>query len=90
MIAELLIGMFIPFAYGGYRALTSDGWDDSNIFNWFRLIWHVFTHPEDFGRMFYLSDFQEDILIHEGQNPKKPFSYISGDELSDNFPDARP
>jgi len=71
----MLLGIIIFVGYGGYRALNSDGWDDSNLFNWLRLLAHCFLHPEDFGRMYYI-----DI---EGEISGRPFSYIDKDELSE-------
>ena len=70
-----LFGMFCVVAYGAVRAMSSDGWDDSNLFNFLRLLLHVFMHPEDFGKMWYVDD--------DRQATKRPFWYISGDEFQD-------
>lgn len=77
-----LVGLLTFIGYGAVRALGSDGWDDSNLLNWIRLLSHVVMHPEDFARMWYI-------------NPKdasryRPFDYIDKDEFAENFPTSRP
>jgi hypothetical protein len=76
-----LLGIFFFVGYGAYRAVNSDGWDDSNVFNWLRLLGHVYIHPEDFGQLYY---------DHSTRGKIRPFDYISKDEFSENFPDSRP
>ena len=78
------IGLFV--GYGAYRAVNSDGWDNSNVFNWLRLLSHVYIHPEDFGQMYYLDDYEVDQL---SSIPRRPFEYIGKDEFSQNFPRSR-
>ena len=73
--AGFLVGILFFIFYGGYRATNSDGWDDSNLFNWLRLLAHVFLHPEDFGRMYYIDK--------EGEIAGRPFDYISKDEITE-------
>ena len=85
-----MVGVITLIGYGAYRATNSDGWDDSNINNWLRLLSHCFIHPEDFGQMYYLPDEQVDDLISGGFDPIKPFDYINKDEFAENFPDSRP
>ncbi len=70
LIGALLIPLIIYF-----RARRS-GWDDSNIFNVFRVIAHLALHPADFIRMQY-------------PDGKKPFWYLTKDELSEVV-DTRP
>jgi hypothetical protein len=70
IIGALLIPLIIYF-----RAKHS-GWDDSNIFNVFRVICHLALHPEDFIRMQY-------------EDGKKPFWYLTKDEFSE-IVDSRP
>lgn len=52
------------------RARRSPAWDNSNIFNMYRVIYHLALHPEDFGKMFY-------------ENGDRPFHYINKDEYSE-------
>lgn len=85
-----ILGLFAFIGYGAYRAVGSDGWDDSNVLNWLRLLSHCIMHPEDFARMFYLTEEQEDLIVKAGQSPERPFDYISKDEFSENFPYTRP
>ena len=52
------------------RARKCDQWDKSNMFNIYRVIAHLATHPDDFGKMYY-------------DNGEKPFWYIDDDEFND-------
>jgi hypothetical protein len=80
-------GIVVFVGYGAYRAVNSPGWDDSNMFNWLRLLAHVYIHPEDFAEMYYLEDADIDMLQTV---PAKPFAYLANDEFADNFPYSRP
>lgn len=92
MLGSFFLGIFVFVGYGAYRALNSDGWDNSNVLNWLRLLSHVFIHPEDFGRMYYLPEGVEKELVRQGYDMEanRPFDYISNDEFADNFPNSRP
>ena len=81
-VGGIVTGWLSLIGYGCIRAVNSNGWDDSNALNWIRLFSHTILHPEDFGRMWYVDAHFEP--------RKRPFSYISKDEFSENFPDARP
>ena len=70
IFGALLIPLIIYF-----RAMRS-GWDDSNVFNVFRVICHLALHPEDFLRMRY-------------EDGKNPFWYLTKDEFSEVV-DSRP
>lgn len=76
-IGGFFAGILALIGYGCYRAVNSDGWDDSNMLNWIRLFSHIVMHPEDFAKMRYA----------DGSNP---FPYLSKDEFSENFPSSRP
>lgn len=52
------------------RARKYDQWDKSNMFNIYRVVAHLATHPDDFGKMYY-------------DNGEKPFWYIDDDEFTD-------
>ncbi len=65
------------------RMVGSDGWDDSNITNALRLIVHAVLHPEDFVKMFYLTEEQLALLKEHGHEPKKPFWYLPLDEITE-------
>lgn len=52
------------------RARKCDQWDKSNMFNIYRVVAHLATHPDDFGKMYY-------------DNGEKPFWYINDDEFTD-------
>ena len=52
------------------RARKCDQWDKSNMFNIYRVVAHLATHPNDFGKMYY-------------DNGEKPFWYIDDDEFTD-------
>jgi len=76
-VGGIVFGIIVLILVTAKRAVSSDGWDDSNVFNWLRLWMHTILHPEDFAKMKY----------PDGSNP---FPYLSKDEFSENFPDSRP
>ena len=71
----IVTGILLLIGYGAKRALSDSEWDDSNVTNFLRLLTHVFLHPGDFGKMWYVDG--------TGQAYKMPFHYISKDELSE-------
>ncbi len=74
-ILGMIIGaLSVPFVI--YFRARRTGWDDSNIFNVFRVLCHLALHPQDFALMQY-------------PNGKKPFWYLTKDELSEVV-DSRP
>ena len=86
-----LAGALMLLAYILHRMMKNKEWDDSNITNALRLLSHVCLHPEDFGRMFYLQEVSPET---KGATPaqvgnssivylKRPFWYVSKDELSE-------
>ena len=76
-------GMFTLLAYMVWRMISSSSWDKSNMTNALRLISHVVVHPNDFGKMYYLTDGALVLLKEKGVKPKQPFWYIAMDELSE-------
>lgn len=65
----VIVGMLIvPF--GIYLRAKKSGWDDSNVFNVFRVLFHLALHPKDFTLMQY-------------EDGKKPFWYLVNDEYSE-------
>ena len=74
-ILGLIIGiLLVPLII--YLRGRNSGWDDSNIFNTFRVLCHLALHPADFILMQY-------------PDGKKPFWYLTEDELSEVV-DTRP
>ena len=65
-LALLIAGAFLLIVYKVMRMLGSDGWDDSNVLNAFRLEAHAAFHPEDFGKMYYLTDEELALLKENG------------------------
>ena len=63
-VGILLLPLIIYF-----RACRS-GWDDSNIFNVFRVLCHLALHPNDFTEMYYIDG-------------RQPFWYLTKDEFSE-------
>ncbi len=53
-----------------YLRARKSGWDDSNIFNVFRVLCHLALHPNDFTQMYY-------------KNGAQPFWYLTKDEFSE-------
>lgn len=74
-ILGFLLGVFVLLGYILKRMMGNKGWDDSNITNALRLLSHVTLHPEDFGKMWYLTEM--------GLPTKRPFWYVDRDELSE-------
>lgn len=74
-VLGLVIGVLsVPLLI--YLRARRSGWDDSNIFNVFRVLCHLALHPKDFTRMQY-------------EDGKHPFWYLTKDELSEVV-DVRP
>lgn len=68
-ILGLILGVILLPLIIYFRA-THTGWDDSNIFNVFRVLCHLALHPNDFVKMQY-------------EDGKKPFWYLTKDEFSE-------
>lgn len=68
-IIGLIVGVFLVPLIIYFRARNT-GWDDSNIFNVFRVLCHLALHPDDFTKMQY-------------EDGKKPFWYLTKDEFSE-------
>lgn len=72
---SLILGvLLVPFVI--YLRARRSGWDDSNIFNVFRVLCHLALHSEDFLKMRY-------------EDGKNPFWYLTKDEFSEVV-DSRP
>ena len=69
-IFGFLLGVILMPALIWLRARRNEEWDDSNIFNVYRIIAHLMTRPGDFAKMYY-------------EDGKRPFWYVSEDEISD-------
>ena len=82
-----IAGVIALLAYMIGRMMRNDGWDDSNMTNALRLLSHVTLHPEDFGKMYYLTDQEVDKLKADPDFDwgvhRQPFWYVSKDELSE-------
>jgi len=73
VILSILIGIIIGFLllpFIIYFRARRTGWDDSNIFNVFRVLCHLALHPNDFTKMRY-------------EDGKYPFWYLTKDEFSE-------
>lgn len=87
-----VFGIVLLLVYGAIRGTQSDGWDDSNLTNWIRVFIHLILHPEDFGKMYYLTDEQYVMGTRLWGPIQQPFWYIPKDELSEvvrSRPDER-
>lgn len=87
-IGGLLIEDLIVFISGGVAFLFYIIWrmmrtigDDSNMNNPVRLLSHATVHPEDFGRMYYLTYDQMALLQNNGHEPDRPGWYVNDDEF---------
>lgn len=65
----VIVGFFLLPIIIYFRGSHS-GWDDSNIFNVFRVLCHLALHPKDFINMYY-------------KDGSKPFWYLDKDEFSE-------
>ena len=84
IIFSALGGAILLFAYMLKRIMGNKGFDDSNITNPLRVLIHVVLHKNDFGKMYYLDELHINVLEDAGLAvPKRPFWYISKDELSE-------
>lgn len=82
-ILGFLLGILVLLGYMVSRMLGSSGWDDSNMTNGLRLISHMVVHPDDFGKMYYLTETELHVLKSYQYNPTKPFWYVNKDEFSE-------
>lgn len=83
-LGGIVLGAFLLIAYICSRMVGSDGWDDSNITNALRLLSHVTLHPEDFGKMIYVTPKMIEVLKSAGITKVVfPFWYVDKDELSE-------
>lgn len=90
IICSFITGVVTLLGFILYRMMSNDGWDDSNITNALRLLSHVTLHPEDFGKMYYLTDLQyRDMSLTNTDPIRRPFWYVDKDELS-KVVDTRP
>lgn len=69
-IIGILIGLFLFPILLFLRARRDGSWDDSNLFNIYRVLFHLAVHPSDFSKFQFPSG-------------KRPFWYLSKDEFSD-------
>lgn len=83
VILSFFAGAFILFAYMVKRMIDGKGWDRSNMTNAMRLISHTVVHPDDFVKMYYLTDEELAVLKDAGFEPDMPFWYLPHDELSE-------
>ena len=87
-IAGLLVENLIIFVAGAVACVMYIVWrmmrtigDDSNMHNPLRLISQATIHSEDFGRMYYLTHAQMDLLRNNGHEPDRPGWYVDEDEF---------
>jgi len=87
-ITGLLIEDIIIFISGAVALLFYMIWrmmktigDDSNMNNPLRLLSQATIHPEDFGRMYYLTKDQMALLRNNGHEPDRPGWYVNEDEF---------
>jgi hypothetical protein len=69
-ISFFILGVLACPALIFLRARKSNRWDDSNLFNIYRVVAYLAIHPQRFGELRYLNGYQ-------------PFWYISKDEFSE-------
>ena len=83
LVEDLIVfiaGFVACVMYIVYRMMKTIG-DDSNMNNPLRLLSQATIHPEDFGRMYYLTKDQMDLLRNNGHEPDRPGWYVDEDEF---------
>lgn len=73
LILSFLLGVILGIIFTPviiYLRARTSGWDDSNIFNVYRVLCHLALHPKDFTKMRY-------------EDGKDPFWYVTKDEFSE-------
>lgn len=87
-VTGLLIEDIVVFISGAVALLFYMVWrmmktigDDSNMNNPLRLLSQATIHPEDFGRMYYLTHDQMALLRNNGHEPDRPGWYVDEDEF---------
>ena len=86
----MLLGILVYIAFKWIRAVRSGEWDTSNLLNLFRYESYHAMYPGYHARMFILSEEEVGVLAEAGYHPVQPYSYVSKDEFSENFPHTRP
>ena len=84
LLLGFILGILVFIGYGAWRALHSDGWDDSNLFNWLRVLSQIYIHPEQLGTLYQLTDTQILWVLNDASPNRelfRPFWYISKDEF---------
>lgn len=69
-VSFFILGVLLFPALLFLRARRSNKWDDSNIFNIYRVIAYLAIHPNKFGAL-------------RDKDGNRPFWYISKDEFSE-------
>ena len=73
LILSFLLGVILGIIFMPviiYLRARKSGWDNSNIFNVYRVVCHLALHPKDFTKMRY-------------EDGKDPFWYVTKDEFSE-------
>ena len=81
---SFMLGIFTLFGYMIYRCMKNMT-DKSNMTNAMRLLNHVVLHPQDFGKMYYLTSEQYGKLVILGIDPAEDFQRPSWYEDQDEF-----
>lgn len=88
VVASTTLGVTLLLSYMVTRLMSNLDWDKSNITNALRLLSHVVLHPNDFGKMHYITPAQHAMIEQflpetaEQIRTQKPFWYVGLDELS--------
>ncbi len=87
LLAGFALGVTGLIVYMLWRIMRNKGMDKSNVTNAARILDHVVLHPNDFGKMYYLTGEQilalEQLSTYPETLLKRPFWYVNKDELSE-------
>ena len=83
-IGGFAVGVFGLLGYMIKRLMSNLEWDDSNMTNALRLLSQVVLHPQDFLRLYYMTEEQLAAFFElYGSLPEQPFWFVALDELSE-------
>jgi len=83
-VGGFAIGIFSLLGYMMWRLMSNLDWDKSNMTNALRVISHLVLHPNDFFRMYYMTDEELRVFMEIfGKEPDRPLWYVRFDEITD-------
>jgi len=83
-VGGFVVGVTGLLGYMIWRLMSNLEWDDSNMTNALRIVSHIVLHPNDFFRLYYMTDEELRVFVEIfGREPDRPHWYVIYDELSE-------